>query len=104
VATALGSNAGAATQPIYFANGIPVAITSTIGASNKPIYANAGVLTSINSLDDTLLGFTNNTYGFTTVGKNTKLYAWLKAIQTNINTLAAKHTDVTVSWPGNITL
>ncbi len=104
VATALSSNAGAATQPIYFANGIPVAITSTIGASNKPIYANAGVLTSINSLDDTLLGFTDNTYGFTTTGKNTKLYAWLKAIQTNINTLAAKHTDVTVSWPGNITL
>lgn len=103
-ANKLSTNAGGVLQPIYFANGVPVAITSTVGASNKPIYANAGILTSISSLDDTLLGFTNNTYGFTTVGKNTKLYAWLKAIQTNINTLAAKHTDVTVSWPGNITL
>lgn len=72
----------------------------TKGGINTPVYFNNGVPTAITSLNETLLGFDATTNGFTS--NDTKLYTWLKAIQTNMNTLASKHSDVTLTWPANL--
>ena len=46
-ATALTTNAGSATQPVYFSNGKPVASTSTVGGTTTPMYLKAGVMTAL---------------------------------------------------------
>ena len=81
-ATAAGkinTNAGSLTTPVYFTNGVPAVITS---------------------IDETLLGFNTANNGFSDT--NTKLYKWLKAIQTNMNTLASQHSGITLNWPATL--
>ena len=46
-ATALTTNAGSATQPVYFSGGKPVASTSTVGGTTTPMYLKAGVMTAL---------------------------------------------------------
>lgn len=76
----INTNAGSLTTPVYFTGGVPVIITS---------------------LDETLLGFNSSNSNFSSNGQNTKLYEWLKAIQTNMNTLAAQH-NITLTWPATL--
>lgn len=76
----INTNAGSLTTPVYFTGGVPAIITS---------------------LDETLLGFNSSNSNFSSNGQNTKLYEWLKAIQTNMNTLAAQH-NITLTWPATL--
>lgn len=79
-ANKINTNAGSLTTPVYFTGGVPAIITS---------------------LDETLLGFNSSNSNFSSNGQNTKLYEWLKAIQTNMNTLAAQH-NITLTWPATL--
>lgn len=45
-ANKLNSNAGSTDTPIYFANGVPVALSATIGGATTPVYLKAGVITA----------------------------------------------------------
>ena len=45
-ANKLNTSAGGNTNPIYFANGIPVKSTASVGSANQPVYLNNGVITA----------------------------------------------------------
>lgn len=45
-ANKLNTSAGGGTNPIYFANGIPVKSTASVGSANQPVYLNNGVITA----------------------------------------------------------
>lgn len=45
-ANKLNTSAGGGTNPIYFANGIPVRSTASVGSANQPVYLNNGVITA----------------------------------------------------------
>lgn len=48
-ASKLGTNAGGTAKPVYFASGIPVALSATVGGVAKPVYLNAGTITACSS-------------------------------------------------------
>ena len=45
-ANKLNTSAGGGTNPIYFANGIPVKSTASVGSANQPVYLKNGVITA----------------------------------------------------------
>lgn len=45
-ANKLNTSAGGNTNPIYFANGVPVRSTASVGSANQPVYLNNGVITA----------------------------------------------------------
>mgnify|MGYP007129636939 FL=1 len=45
-ANKLNTSAGGNTNPIYFANGIPVSSTASIGSANQPVYLKNGIITA----------------------------------------------------------
>ena len=45
-ANKLNTSAGDNTNPVYFANGIPVRLTASVGSANQPVYLNNGVITA----------------------------------------------------------
>lgn len=45
-ANKLNTSAGGNTNPVYFANGIPVRLTASVGSANQPVYLNNGVITA----------------------------------------------------------
>lgn len=45
-ANKLNTSAGDNTNPIYFADGIPVKSTASVGSANQPVYLNNGVITA----------------------------------------------------------
>lgn len=45
-ANKLNTSAGGSTNPIYFANGVPVKSTASVGSANQPVYLNNGVITA----------------------------------------------------------
>ena len=45
-ANKLNTSAGGNTNPIYFANGVPVKSTASVGSANQPVYLNNGVITA----------------------------------------------------------
>lgn len=86
---------------------VPYATTTSqldtdAGSLSVPVYITSGAPAEITSLNETLLGFDSATSGFSPTGQSTKLYTWLKAIQTNMNTLASKHSGTTLSWPATL--
>lgn len=43
------TSAGGTAKPVYFASGIPVALSATVGGTAKPVYLNAGTITACSS-------------------------------------------------------
>ncbi len=98
------TNVGNISTPIYFSNGIPVVSNANIGRNGQsavPIYMENGELKPITKpFPSELLGFNENDNNFQV---QSKLYYWLKVIQSNINKLAAKHNDITLTdWPADL--
>ncbi len=101
--TTSGTWAGTSENAVNAIVATKLSNTDKIGDIDKPVYFTAsGIPEAITSIDETLLGFNSSDYGFSTTGQNTKLWRWLKDIQSNINALAAKHSDVTASWHANL--
>ena len=60
-ANKLNTNAGGVKQPVYFANGVPVAITETVGTGQWPVWLNQGVVEAVSKITTDLLINGSNT-------------------------------------------
>ena len=102
-ANKLNTNAGSATQPVYFANGIPVATTYTLG---KSVPSNA-VFTDTHYSSKNVVGATNATSNTATALTNGNVYinsVENGAVTSSHKIIGAGATTVTTDTSGNIVI
>ena len=102
-ANKLNTNAGSATQPVYFANGVPVATTYTLG---KSVPSNA-VFTDTHYSSKNVVGATNATSNTATALANGNVY--INSVENGAVTSSHKisgsgATTVTTDTSGNIVI
>lgn len=102
-ANKLNTNAGSATQPVYFSNGIPVATTHTLGKS----VPNNAVFTDTHYSSKNVVGATNATSNTATALTNGNVY--INSVENGAVTSSHKisgsgATTVTTDTSGNIVI
>ena len=102
-ANKLNTNAGSATQPVYFANGVPVATTHTLG---KSVPSNA-IFTDTHYSSKNVVGATNATSNTATALTNGNVY--INSVENGAVTSSHKisgsgATTVTTDTSGNIVI